>query len=151
MIRRAFLLSVSTLLLLAQQAEPWKSLDLMQPEALANILRGPGPKPTILFVGFPVLYKSTRIPGAIMTGPGARSMGIDLMKQAVAKLPKNADIVMYCGCCPIGQCPNVRPAFQALKEMGYTKVRLVMMNTNMHTDWVSKGYPTEKAAGTSGS
>jgi hypothetical protein len=42
------------------------------------------------------------------------------------------------------KCPNIRPAFAALHEMGFTKVRVVSIPTNFKTDWIDKGYPTEK-------
>ncbi len=150
MLLRPALFALSTLLLFAQP-DPWQASELLPPAALAATLRTPGVKPAILFVGFPVLYKSTRIPGSMMTGPGARPNGIELLRQAVAKLPKNKEIVIYCGCCPFSECPNVRPAFAFLKQMGYTKVKVLAIPTNLSTDWVSKGYPTEKAAGITGS
>jgi thiosulfate/3-mercaptopyruvate sulfurtransferase len=137
----AFLLAALTVF---AQGEPWKSADLMPPAELAARLKSAGPKPLILYVGFPVLYRSTRIPGAVLTGPLNRPEGVTALKQAVAGLPKDKEIVIYCGCCPFEQCPNIRPGFRALREMGFTKVRLVDLPTNLSTDWVSKGYPTEK-------
>jgi thiosulfate/3-mercaptopyruvate sulfurtransferase len=146
MMLRSALLAASALLMFAQQTDPWKDSDLMQPAALASAVKAPGAKPAVFFVGFPVLYKGAHIPGALNAGPADR--GVEPLKQAVAKLDKNREIVLYCGCCPWKQCPNVRPAFRALKEMGYTKVKVLSIETNMNTDWVSKGYPTEKPAGT---
>lgn len=143
-----FLLAILTLL---AQSTPWKSSETLEPAAFAAMLKAPGEKPAILYVGFPVLYRGTHIPGAVLAGPAARPEGIDLIRQAVAKLPKNRNIVLYCGCCPFDRCPNVRPAFELLKQMGYTNVKLVIMPTNLHTDWVSKGYPVEKPAGAFGS
>lgn len=149
MIRRVALVVASTLLMLAQEADPWKDRDLIQPEALADTLKS-GAKPVIVYVGFPVLYKSTRIPGAILAGPVSKPEGVEALKRAVAKLPQDSEIVLYCGCCPFTKCPNVRPAFRTLHDLGYTKVKLVVIPTNLSTDWVQKGYPVEKAAGTSG-
>jgi rhodanese-related sulfurtransferase len=128
------------------QSEPWKPSDLMPPAALASRLQTSQPKPLILYVGFPVLYRSTRIPGAVLAGPMDKPEGLAALKQAVANVPKNKEIVIYCGCCPFAQCPNIRPGFRVLREMGYTNVKLVDMPTNMSTDWVGKGYPTDKAA-----
>ncbi|MBS1871925.1 MAG: rhodanese-like domain-containing protein [Acidobacteria bacterium] len=139
---------IASLILLAQPA--MRPSDLMQPAALAAVLKGSGPKPAVVFVGFPVLYRSTRIPGALLAGPGARSLGIEELKRTVAKLPKDKEIVLYCGCCPFGNCPNVRPALEAMKAMGYTKVKVLEIRENLSSDWVSKGYPTEKTAGASG-
>jgi hypothetical protein len=44
----------------------------------------------------------------------------------------------------MAHCPNLRPAFRALAELGYTKVRVLNIPTNMQTDWYSKGYPTDE-------
>jgi rhodanese-related sulfurtransferase len=151
MTRRTTLLLFSTLLLLAQDSDPWKNSDLMEPEALAARLKTAAEKPAILYVGFPVLYRGAHIPGAVLAGPLSKPEGVEALKQAVAKLSKESSIVLYCGCCPFTKCPNVRPAFRILREMGYTNVKLVVMPTNLHTDWTAKGYPVEKAAGASGS
>ncbi len=45
------------------------------------------------------------------------------------------------------KCPNIRPAYRTLREMGFTHVRVLNIPTNMHEDWFSKGYPAEGAAG----
>lgn len=128
------------------QSEPWQPSDMMQPSALAARLSGAKPRPLILYTGFPVLYRSTRIPGAVLAGPMNKPEGLAALKQAVAGVPKNSEIVIYCGCCPFAVCPNIRPGFRALKEMGFTNVKVVEMPTNLSTDWAAKGYPVEKAA-----
>ncbi len=143
---RTLLILLSALIALAQDAGPWKAADLMQPETLAARLKDGSPAPVILYVGFPVLYRGAHIPGALMAGPGSKPEGMDALKQHVARLPKNASIVLYCGCCPFEKCPNVRPAFRTLKDMGYTNVKLVVIPTNLSTDWVQKGFPIDKAA-----
>jgi thiosulfate/3-mercaptopyruvate sulfurtransferase len=137
----ALLLAALTLF---AQGEPWKPADLMPPAELAARLNSASPKPVILYVGFPVLYRSSRIPGAVLAGPMNRPEGLTALKQAVAGLPKDKEVVIYCGCCPFAQCPNIRPGFRALREMGFTKVRLVDLPTNLSSDWVAKGYPTDK-------
>jgi hypothetical protein len=44
------------------------------------------------------------------------------------------------------KCPNIRPAFAKLHEMGFTNVQLIRIPTNMHTDWDQPGYPLEKGS-----
>src|SRR6185437_8252220 len=119
----------------------WSKAELVEPATLAREITSAKP-PTVLCVAFPVLYRSKHIPHAIGAGPGSKPGGIALLKQAVAHLPKNADLVIYCGCCPMVRCPNVRPAYQTLKEMGFTHVRVLDIPTNMHTDWFTQGYPS---------
>lgn len=142
---------VSTLLtaglcLCQQGPDPWPATAWMDPAALATILKSPDAKqPHVICVAFSVLYKTKHIEHATFAGPGSKGEGIEALKQAVAGLDKNADIVLYCGCCPMDHCPNLRPAFRALAALGYSKVRVLNIPTNMHTDWSSKGYPTESS------
>jgi thiosulfate/3-mercaptopyruvate sulfurtransferase len=130
----------------ADAPDPWKDSDLMQPAALAARLSSIQTKPKILYVGFPILYRSKHIPGAELAGPASKPEGLDLLKQRAAKIPRDQELVIYCGCCPWDRCPNVRPAFRLLREMGFTRLKLMIVPTNMSTDWIGKGYPVEKAA-----
>ncbi len=142
------LLFLTAIASLCFAADPWTSGDIIPTAKLAQRLEA-GEKPLILYVGFPVLYRGAHIPGAVLAGPASTASGMEALKEAVANVPKNRELVLYCGCCPWTQCPNVRPAFAALKEMGFKNVKLVEIPTNLHTDWISKGYPIERAAGTS--
>jgi hypothetical protein len=130
----------------ANAPDPWKDSDLIQPQALAARLTGSAPKPKILYVGFPILYRGAHVSGAELAGPASKPEGLELLKQTAAKLSRTEELVIYCGCCPWDQCPNVRPAFRLLHEMGFTRLKLVTIPTNMSTDWVTKGYPVERAA-----
>jgi hypothetical protein len=62
----------------------------------------------------------------------------------VAKEPRDREIVIYCGCCPWEKCPNIRPAFAALQEMGFTHVKALYVPDNLAKDWIGKGFPTDK-------
>jgi hypothetical protein len=133
-----------------QASDPWPKSALLEPAALASILQSPsGKQPVILSVAFPVLYRAKHIQHAIFAGPGSKPEGIEELKKAVANLPKDSDIVVYCGCCPMERCPNLRPAYRTLKELGFNHVRVLEIPTNMHTDWYSKNYPSEAGAGDS--
>ena len=137
-------LTFFTIALFAQtDADPWTDADLMRPATLAARLTASGPKPAILYVGFPVLYRSAHVAGAELAGPASKPEGLERLKQIAAKLPRDRELIVYCGCCPWDHCPNVRPAFRALHEMGFTRLKLVTIPTNMSTDWITKGYPTE--------
>jgi len=143
MLRVFALIAAAAVLLFAASPEPWTNADLIQPEVLAKAIQAKS-APKVLYVGFPVLYRATRVPGAVMTGPAAKDEGLALLKAELAKLPKNAEVVLYCGCCPVEKCPNIRPAMKLAHDLGYQKVKLMMIPTNLHTDWVAKGYPVEK-------
>src|ERR1700683_1104720 len=118
--------------------EPWTSHDLVQPGQIAKNLNAP----LLVHVGFPVLYRSAHITGTQFAGPGSKEEGIADLKKAVAGQPHDRDIILYCGCCPFDKCPNIRPAVAALHEMGFTHVKAMMVETNLKTDWIDKGYPT---------
>src|SRR5205085_1082268 len=96
----------------------------------------------------PVLYRNKHIAGAIFAGPGNTPAGIEALRKAVAGVAKDSDVVLYCGCCPMKRCPNIRPAYALLKEMGFTRVRVLSVPTNMAADWYGKDYPSE--AGSNG-
>src|SRR6267378_2478787 len=133
---------LATLCFSQDVADPWPKSDLIEPAALARELESVKP-PVVLGVAFPVLYRSKHILHAIDAGPGSKPEGIETLKKAVAGRPKDADLVIYCGCCPMVKCPNVRPAYRTLKEMGFTHVRVLDIPTNMQADWYSKNYPSE--------
>src|SRR5690349_16062375 len=142
MLRYASFAFVAVVCFIQAVTDPWAKPEILDPAAVAQELQS-GKTPTILSVAFPVLYRSRHILRAIDAGPGNKPEGIELLKKAVAPLPKDADIVVYCGCCPMERCPNVRPAYRTLKEMGFTHIRVLNIPTNMHTDWYSKNYPSE--------
>jgi len=127
----------------ADEPDPWTASDLIQPSTLATRLSSGEPKPTILYVGFPILYRSTHIAGAQLAGPASKPDGLERLKQIAGKLPRDQELIIYCGCCPWDRCPNVRPAFRQLHEMGFTRLKLVTIPTNLSTDWITKGYPAE--------
>ena len=128
----------------SQQAppDPWAASELLQPADLARAIQS-GHAPIILSAAFPVLYRGKHIVHAINAGPTSKPEGVEALKKAVAQLPKDADLVIYCGCCPMVKCPNIRPAYRTLKELGFTHVRVLSLPTNLHEDWVSKDYPSE--------
>jgi thiosulfate/3-mercaptopyruvate sulfurtransferase len=118
---------------------------LMQPEGLVRLLKpGVKEKPVILQVGSRVLFGQAHIPAAEYAGPGSQLSGIQSLESVVSGLPKNKQIVLYCGCCPWNRCPNVGPAFKRLRELGFTNVNVLYLANNFGDDWVNKGYPAVK-------
>ena len=95
-------------------------------------------------VGSHVLYTQAHIPGSEYIGPGSTEAGLQQLRQRVASLPKTKSIFLYCGCCPWGHCPNVKPAYDALNAMGFSNLKVVYIPNNFGADWVDKGYPTAK-------
>ena len=128
--------------------DPWDKEALIEPAALAEVLADRAhPRPIVIYVGFPSLYTGAHIQNSLLAGPDSKPEGIDQLRQVVKLVSKNKEIVIYCGCCPFDHCPNIRPAYSYLKGMGFTRVTVVHIPTNLHTDWVAKGYPTTKGPG----
>jgi thiosulfate/3-mercaptopyruvate sulfurtransferase len=118
-------------------------LALIQPAELVPRLESKTGRPAVLYIGPNVLYRSKHIPASVFAGPGSNSAGLALLKQEAGKLSRDREIVIYCGCCPWDRCPNVQPAFDLLKGMGFTKVKVLYLETGFKADWIDKGYPVE--------
>jgi thiosulfate/3-mercaptopyruvate sulfurtransferase len=116
--------------------------NLIEPADLAAILKKSAQlRPVILHVGFRKLYAQAHIPDSDFAGPGGDEDGLKSLSERVQKIPKEASIVIYCGCCPWSHCPNVAAAFAKLRDMGFTQVKVLHIADNFGTDWVDKGYP----------
>ncbi len=123
----------------AQNPENWTKDQLIEPSALAKSIYTKQNDATIFSVG-----PGAVIPNSVDIGMVKEEENMEKFKQAVDKLPKNAHIVIYCGCCPFEHCPNVRPAIAYLKNEAYTNYYLLNLSHNIKTDWIDKGYPVVK-------
>ena len=119
---------------------PWNSDQLQDPEALANILRNPKVQQPLIFNIGPM----ENIKGATLIGPTNDKNNLAKLKEALSSVPKDRTVIIYCGCCPFKNCPNIRPAFELLKEMKFTKPRLLNLAHNLKSNWIDPGYPMEK-------
>lgn len=129
----------------AGTSEPWKPSQTVQPATLVKELAGPADsRPRVVCVGFHTLYEGAHIAGGVFEGPATKPERLAGLEKWAGPLPRTANLVIYCGCCPLAQCPNVRPAFNALREMGFTYVRLLLLPRDFAHDWVEKGYPVAK-------
>jgi thiosulfate/3-mercaptopyruvate sulfurtransferase len=116
---------------------------LLQPIELVQMLRA-SEKPLVLQIGSHVLYAEAHVPGSEYVGAAGTSAGQQALRERVSALKKDQLIVVYCGCCPWGRCPNIRPAYEQLQALGFTHVKALYLPDNFGTDWVDKGYPTTK-------
>jgi len=120
----------------AQNPINWTSDQLIEPSQLAAIIKSDKQIPVIFSIG----------PGAIV--PHSKDIGMvkeeenmKKFKEELSGLPRDTQIVIYCGCCPYEHCPNVRPAIQVLKDMKFTNYKLLDLPDNIKIDWINKGYP----------
>jgi rhodanese-related sulfurtransferase len=127
-------------------AESWGDAQVLHAAELAHEMGSPKneSEPTIVYVGFRTLFDGGHIPGASFHGTASKEDGLAEFKKWVATLPRSTNLVIYCGCCPFDKCPNIRPAYAALREMGFTHVRVLVLPTSFAADWVEKGYPMQK-------
>lgn len=113
---------------------------LIQPAALADILKASNPPP-LLQVGFSVMYSEAHIPGSIYAGPTGTAAGIEKLTAAVKSFDKSKPVVIYCGCCPWVRCPNVAGAYKTLTALGFAQIKVLYIADNFGADWADKGYP----------
>ena len=126
-------------------SDPWTIDHLITTDELAKELKNTKMnKPLILQVGFKFLYNTGHIPGAKYVGPASEKSGIKSIHNEVKSLKKDQNIVIYCGCCPWGHCPNIRPAYKTLKDLGYTNVKVLYIPKDFGKDWADVGYPVSK-------
>lgn len=136
----------------AAQAAPTSSADaaipaaeLLQPKELVQLLRSSsGEEPLILQVGSHVLYAEAHIPGSEYAGAAGQEAGLQALRDRVKELKRNRLLVIYCGCCPWSKCPNIRPAYQQLHALGFTRVKVLYLADNFGVNWVNEGYPIAK-------
>jgi len=121
----------------AQNPVNWTPDQLMAPSELAATLKENKEIPVIFSVG-----PSALIPHSKDMGMIKEKENLKKFKDALAALPKDSRIVVYCGCCPYEHCPNVRPAVEVLKEMKFTNFKLLDLPHNIKMDWINQGYPT---------
>jgi thiosulfate/3-mercaptopyruvate sulfurtransferase len=125
--------------------DPWSAAQTLQASDLAReIADKSGSPPVVVYVGFRTLFAGGHIPGATFHGSASKEEGLAEIKKWAATLPRSTNLVIYCGCCPFEKCPNIRPAFTALHEMGFTNLRVLILPTSFAADWAEKGFPMEK-------
>jgi hypothetical protein len=130
----------------AAPTDPWTTGQTISPADFAKELQRKDPSLKIIYVGVRTLYEGAHIPGAMFRGPGSKEEGIADLKKFAATLPKDSKVVIYCGCCPLDRCPNLRPAFSALRDMGFTHLRVLILPISFASDWVEKGYPIQRGS-----
>lgn len=129
-----------------QSRDPWAAEEILRPADFAHHFgtQNRAPSPKVLYVGFRTLFEGGHIPGAVFHGTASTEKGLEELKKWLEPLPRDSNVVIYCGCCPFDHCPNIRPAYKALHDMGFTHARVLLLPTSFAADWVEKGYPIEK-------
>jgi len=117
----------------------WTKDQLIQPADLAKTLNDPKAiKPVILNIG-----PMEQIKTALKVAPSTTDDGIKKLEIVLASVPKEREVIVYCGCCSSDNCPNIKPAFDFIKKSGYKKVKVLEIPVGLGEDWRAKGYPME--------
>jgi hypothetical protein len=120
-----------------KQTEPWRPDQLMEPKELADIINDSSSvKPLIINIGPAGVIKD-----AVDIGATHEPQNLDRLKTTLSPEKRDRQIVIYCGCCPFQNCPNIRPAFTLLNEMKFTNHKLLNLPHNLKVDWINYGYP----------
>jgi len=124
---------------------PWGN-DAVTPADFAKELASApeSDRPVVVCTAPPFLYRIGHIPGALLHGPASSPEGLNSLTKWADTLPRTADVVIYCGCCPLEHCPNLAPAYKALKGLGFSRVRVLLIKDNFKTDWIDPGFPYER-------
>ena len=131
----------------ARSTVPWTPAETVSPAGLVSEIAraSKADKPVVVCTAPAFLYRNGHVPGASLHGPASTQQGLGDLRKWAQGLVRSTDLVVYCGCCPLDQCPNLSPAFKALRGMGFTRVRVLVLPNNFGIDWVEKGYPVEKS------
>ncbi|MBN8703354.1 MAG: rhodanese-like domain-containing protein [Bacteroidetes bacterium] len=117
--------------------EPWTEAELMPPAKLNELLTSQELLSVVVFNIGP----SGKIKNSVEIGPTQEQENLENLKKQLSTVSKDKEVVIYCGCCPFKNCPNIRPAFALLKDLNFQKPRLLNLADNLKVDWIDKGYP----------
>src|SRR6266542_2115672 len=131
------LLLLTVAAFIRKQTEPWRPDQLIAPEDLATIINSSTEvKPLIISVGPSGLIKD-----AVDIGPTHEKQNLNKLNELLSKEKKDREIVIYCGCCPFKNCPNIRPEFSILNSMKFINTKLLDLLHNLKADWINYNYP----------
>ncbi|MFL2611473.1 MAG: rhodanese-like domain-containing protein [Flavobacteriaceae bacterium] len=118
--------------------EPWSKSQLLEPKLLSSNIKSEKDLPKIISIGPGVVIKNS-----IGIGECRYNENIEKLKSLISSYSKDDQIVLYCGCCPFKNCPNIRPAFTLMNELGFKNHKLLNIKNNIKADWIDMGYQTE--------
>lgn len=121
------------------QTPLWKPEQLMPTAELAEKIKtNAKDKPLIFNVG-----PMDAIKGSVEMGRATSVTGIEKIKSTLSMENPSRTVVVYCGCCSYASCPNIKPAYDAVKAAGFKNAKVLELPVGLREDWVAKGYPME--------
>lgn len=115
----------------------WKEKQLLKPEVLAERIRKGDTVNLLILNTGPV----EDIAGAVHSGAMEETGNPEKLRSYLAAVSRDKEVVVYCGCCPLSVCPNLRPAYDILKELKFSNVKVLRLPNELQEDWIGKGYP----------
>jgi hypothetical protein len=85
--------------------------------------------------------------GAKFAGPAEEGHRDPELESVAAALDGSKEVVLYCGCCPMRECTNIRPAYSALKRFGFTTIRVLNIANDLDNDWTTQRLSLRAAPG----
>lgn len=132
------ILTFSNALLAQQNQEPWNSDQLVEPAILASkISQNDVNDILIVSIGPDAVIKNS-----VDIGATQEKENIKKLENYLENVSKDKEVIIYCGCCPFDRCPNIRPAFNLLNNMGFTNAKLLDIPKNIKVNWIDNDYPT---------
>lgn len=119
---------------------PWKKSEVISTQQLVDKIKNTNRNSYVILNVGPVddiLYAKN-------IGAVADPKVLPKLKTKLRKMDKNKEVIFYCGCCAMSNCPNIVPTYMTLKEMGFKKIKVLDIDESIYDDWISKGYPMPK-------
>ncbi len=116
----------------------WKEEQLMRPEVLVALIND-SISPLIVNIG-----SVEDIQNAISFGAVREPENLQRLKNYLGDIATDRSVVIYCGCCPLSVCPNIKPAYKLLKKKGFKNVKILRLVDGLQEDWTDKGYSLKK-------
>jgi thiosulfate/3-mercaptopyruvate sulfurtransferase len=129
----------SGVLMSYSQQNVWKKEQLMDTKELADKINVKSKDLPLIFNVGPMEAIKT----AVNLGLGTSVTAMEKLKSTLSMENKNRVVVVYCGCCSYANCPNIKPAYDALIKGGFKNAKVLDLPEGIKPDWVAKGYPME--------
>lgn len=124
----------------AQDIGDWKMKQLITVESLLKKMNDETKKENLIILNTGPVED---IKGAINIGPVENEKYLNKLATVLDTIPKKKELVIYCGCCPLAVCPNLKPAYDMLKKRKYKNFHVLLLAQDLQEDWIDKGYPVE--------
>jgi hypothetical protein len=121
-------------------APQWEASQLIESADLYKLISTTSktPKPIIYNIG-----SMENIYSAIKMGEPSKEESKKKIKEHIKTISPNRLVVVYCGCCSSDHCPNIKPAYDYIQQLGHSNVKVLNLPTSLAVDWTNKGYPLD--------